>query len=144
MKREIKFRAWTGEEMIYFGNGMKHRYDFENGYVFAFSGEEYSGFSLHEMFDDESEFEVMQYTGLKDKNSKEIYEGDIISIRPRGANYPINYVVVFNHDELGFRIRFIDRYINNESGFYDEKIKESSYDVFEVIGNIYQNRELLK
>lgn len=61
MKREIKFRTWNKETK-----------KFE-----SFFG--HSEVALNSMFESEV-FEIQQYTGLKDKNGKEIYEGDLIII----------------------------------------------------------------
>lgn len=77
--------------------------------------------------------EVNQYTGLKDKNNKEIYEGDIVKLR---ANHGIG--VIKYDDEWG---AFIVEYIKPRpivvlgTNYYKEDI--------EVIGNIYENPELL-
>ena len=123
--KEIKFRAWDGVD--YMSNP----------------------FTLHDIQDGKIEFThdekivFMQYTGLKDKNGVEIYKGDIMLIKERGANYPLKYIVVFNEPELGFRLRWEGRYKETDSGFYDKKISQSSYEVFEIIGNIYSNPELL-
>jgi len=66
---------------------------------------------------------VMQYTGLKDKNNKEIYEGDVVKT-------PIGTGMVF--DRLG--CWFIEG--QKELGYFH------SYEL-EVVGNIYENPELL-
>lgn len=67
--------------------------------------------------------EYQQYTGLKDSNGKEIYEGDIV-IRSWGKNEKIEEV-----KDIGFDLKLSEL----ESG-----------GITEVIGNIYQNPELLK
>lgn len=78
---------------------------------------------------------VMQYTGLKDKNGKEIYEGDIISYK---------YYRGFSggEKEIIAKVEFIDGCF----GFYEFVGYFNRYDLNEskVIGNIYENPELLK
>ena len=125
MQRELKFRAWNGEQMIspdYIGrDGLA--YWKENSIPSATN-------------------KIMQFTNKKDKNGNDVYEGDILSVRPKGANYPIKYVVVFNED-AAFKLRFIDRYLRNEDSFYDIKIEPERNDIFEIIGNVYKTPELL-
>lgn len=79
---------------------------------------------------------VGQYTGLTDKNSKKIFEGDIVKIylyEPKGlANYEIGCI---KYDDIKARFVFC-----TEKGNYG--IDNSN--VFEVIGNIHDNPELLK
>jgi uncharacterized phage protein (TIGR01671 family) len=72
---------------------------------------------------------IGQYTGLKDKNGKEIYEGDIIST---DLDRPFN-IVVFRNGAFVFQCH------DNGKDYYDYMF---SYG--EVIGNIYENPELLK
>lgn len=86
----------------------------------------------------------LQYTGLKDKNGKEIYEGDVLMTKERRANFPLKWVVVYNEEQTGFRLRWEKRFTNNEGGFYDILISSNEYEQFEVIGNIYENSNLLK
>ena len=73
----------------------------------------------------------MQYTGLKDSNGKEIYEGDIVHHLKYGGNYPVIY--------------------SCENTGYDLKTKRDSMHLcitccpnLEVIGNIYENPEQLE
>lgn len=75
--------------------------------------------------------ELMQYTGIKDKNGKEIYEGDIL-YNKKTLLYPIT----FYYD------KYLSAYlIENGSNFLGVAI--SKYKL-EVIGNIYENPELLE
>ena len=124
--REIKFRAFIKElneiREVEYINFLKKMISFPN----KFCKEYY----LNADFD---EIELMQYTGLKDKNNKEIYEGDIVKLR---ANHGIG--VVKYYDEWG---AFVVEYIKPKPlvvlgmSYYKENI--------EVIGNIYENPELL-
>lgn len=80
---------------------------------------------------------LMQYTGLKDKNGKEIYEGDVLRM---SAFSPELNIVRFNRG--GFCIEPILE-APLEAGFWPD-IKYAEDDGSEVIGNIYENPELLK
>lgn len=104
--RQIKFRAW----------------DKANNMMIDMHAMEY--FARTETRN-QTRFELMQYTGLKDKNGKEIYEGDIVKI-PDGRLHTI----VWEH--WGFCIK------DPQSGIYNAL---SEY--LEIIGNIYENQELL-
>lgn len=128
MGREIKFRAWDTEtkEMSY-DYLSKHwlRVCIESPYV-----------------------ELMQYTGLKDKNGREIYEGDILT----SVEYPFQ-------DEGKYNYHGVIEWIDEEASFYMTKRLANpekrgmsngisqpieSIEEFEVIGNIYENPELLE
>src|SRR5690625_976490 len=74
-------------------------------------------------------FKVMQYTGLKDKNGREIYEGDIVKYVYRKPMLPELYVVKDMTNYLDMHIL--------------EKIISKPLSAMEVIGNIYENPELL-
>ncbi len=124
MQREIKFRVWAnadeGLKMIYLDTA-----DFDNGLWF----------SSPEHIDDYEDC-IMQYTGLKDKNSKDIYEGDVLSavspkIGPMDVRFENGCFVAYNRfGRWGPLSRAFD---------YDIKEFYSA----EVIGNIYQHPELL-
>ena len=122
--REIKFRAWDKEKKIMgevLGIDILHKEIF-------FSNEDANCYE-HTDFKD---IELMQYTGLKDKNNKEIYEGDIVKLR---ANHRIG--VIKYYDEWGaFVIEYIKpRPLAVLGNYYKENI--------EILGNIYENPELL-
>ena len=78
------------------------------------------------------EIELMQSTGLKDKNGKEIFEGDILT----SQNYPVKGVVEFRTD-LGLWVHYLKEYSYFE---YLGNVAGSK----EIIGNIYENPELLE
>ena len=81
------------------------------------------------------EIELMQSTGLKDKNGKEIFEGDIVDYKGREA------VVKWHGSYASFIYRFVDELQERASDW--EPLFLACYH-FEVIGNIYENPELLE
>lgn len=132
MQREIKFRAWekNRKEMlevlgVFFDVGtIKHKPLKIKGNTNPFN-EGYPNTYFRDI-------EVMQYTGLKDKNGKEIYEGDIVEF-PIGNGDLIKQQVVFQRGAF-----------TTESGRMWGYEKDTLYlGWYEVIGNIYENPELL-
>jgi len=122
--REIKFKAWEGrrKEMDYIND----LYWFEENGVSDGAGDGLYG-----------NYKIMQYTGLKDKNCKEIYEGDIVEcvdMHDSNIDYwivkPPRYKVYWNDEWACFEITGM--------GMPDDI---SRY--WEVIGNIYENPELV-
>ena len=78
---------------------------------------------------------IMQSTGLKDKNGKEIFEGDIVDYKGREA------VVKWHGSYASFIYRFVDGLQERVSEW--DPLFLACYH-FEVIGNIYENPELLE
>jgi len=116
--REIKFRAWMGDKIL-------------KDIVIVSPEITKFGSALNIGIKDfieqgEGEYILMQYTGLKDKNGKEIYEGDII-----GCENCMNSYILW--EDGAFCI----------SGDNDV-VAQSDASQWEVIGNIYENPELVK
>lgn len=138
--REIKFRAWDKfqKEMItdflipnskVFG---KYRMAIAfNGDIFTFTDAELADFKEEDMVNSPiyiDRFELMQFTGLRDDNGKEVYEGDIISIPELGR-----YEVVFKEGCFGA-----------EDGQGFAPFRQTIWGLGgEVIGNIHDNPSLL-
>ena len=130
-----KFRAWhkTWEEM---GKVKRIRFDDDgNANNVLFKGKE---FGVNAKI---NEFELMQSTGLKDKNGKEIFEGDIVTDGEFAR-------IVQYHQTLGFYMfdeegneRFFSDSATLEDFEEDAKIVS---EILEIIGNVYENPELLE
>ena len=100
------------------------------------SSSNYGNYSIS--FDD---IELMQYTGLKDKNGKEIYEGDIIHINDNFLD-KFDYLIEWNEEYLRYYLYSVDKEkLNKLGGILEAHL--NSLEV-EVIGNIYDNPELLE
>jgi len=112
--REIKFRAWDNNLRLLIN--IFTLYNEGTGSVIP-QTEQHSATTGNERY------VLMQYTGLKDKNGKEIYEGDVC-----GKVLPYNR----------------DFEIDNTPSQWHSLIEFGSLEDLEVIGNIYENPELLK
>ena len=117
--REIKFRAWivSSKKMI----------DWQR-----LCQREDAGFNLVETKDRK----LMQFTGLKDKNGKEIYEGDILREQPSGFEPRDIYIAEWTDNRWGLVKK------HKDFGNYERHFKDAFQ--MEVIGNIYENGDLLK
>lgn len=142
MNREIKFRvfdrmskrmhivgtdhhdsmriSWSGDNQVCY-------YNLQNGEGSILSGEE--------MPADDSGYILMQYTGLKDKNGKEIYEGDIVNCK----EYECYGKITWDEDCAAFYFEILQ-----EDGTFIDEWLYDYIDELEVIGNIYENPELLE
>jgi len=89
-----------------------------------------------------SDVELIQYTGVKDKNGKEIYEGDIVKLTGVAGEEGVGEVI-FDKKNASFRIKTIEN--ENKIDFWGFYQLLSVFRVkIEVIGNIFENPELLE
>lgn len=134
MTREIKFRAWNIEDKIMLMeaqdmyDGLGTYYDNKGNEVDVY--QYFNSSSFGGILDDakESTHAVMQSTGLKDKNGKEIYEGDIIKIISKNRKWEGIKIVEWDAPRAMFT---------------PSQIRYADVTATEIIGNIYQNPELM-
>lgn len=86
-----------------------------------------------------NDIHLMQSTNLHDKNGQEIFEGDIIDIEVDDTETPIN-ARVFQNSKIGILMFHV--FEDNEDVPMVELLEDNSV-AFEIIGNIYDNKDLL-
>ena len=85
--------------------------------------------------------EPMQYTGLQDRNGQDIYEGDVLSTILTKDDV-MNNVIVYGH--CGFEHKWLDAGTAHlRSSKQDPMFRNVSL-IFDIIGNIYENKELIE
>ncbi len=125
MKRDFIFRAFDGEIMLFYEPQTDEEYDYEWVELFF------------------RKCHVMQFTGKYDKNKKPIYEGDIVKSDKKFYSTNLAEVRWLN-DRCSFY--FVAKTVGTD--IINREPYESAYKInslkVEVIGNIYQNAELLQ
>lgn len=119
--REIKFRAWDIDR--------KEMYYIDDFYWFEEEGVHDSDGDGHH-----ANYELTQFTGLCDKNDKGIYEGDIIMGNSYGE-YPL--IIKWDDEYSGF-------YCHDPRGDWEDHLNMKEATEGKVVGNIYENHELLE
>ena len=120
--REIKFRAWDNNSSLMIN--VFTLYNEGTGSVIPQTDQ-------HSSTTGTERYKIMQYTGLKDKNSKEIYEGDIV-FEPKMRK---KAVVSWRNERATFWLT---------DGKEREILLMLENNRYEIIGNIYENPELIK
>ena len=127
MKREIKFRAYSSHNhKMYPVSDIEWDID---GRIWVTADDGKNGI---ELIDDEAH--LMQYTGLHDKNGREIYEGDILDIGLRNQDgKPVIAPVSYETYAAGYVLD------NGGNGIWQRLTEDC-----EVIGNIFEDKQLLE
>ena len=126
----LKFRIWSKEKGVFLETMDS------GGMVFTTNGYEWHGLNMFLG----SHFVIQQFTGLKDKNGREIYEGDIV----KGINL-YNFTGEFKGIINYFPCRFIYsvKYPNNGNGGGVLDATEVEEHCLEIVGNIFENPSLI-
>jgi uncharacterized phage protein (TIGR01671 family) len=130
MSRELKFRVWDKlyKRFIYADKG------YQGHYILTLDGR----FQNLQNGSGGDEYVVQEYIGLKDKNNKDIYEGDIISF---SVNYTVELgdpdVIEYKDCEVYYDEELAGYYFGKDGHQILDKIMEES---IEVTGNIFENK----
>ena len=144
MSRPIKFRAWFKEPKMMLSSDDIYIALALSGKIRKLNTEGSSPSLLAYGRDDiDDDFVLMQFTGLHDKNGKPIFEGDIIG---SGTSYPLEVFWM----GLAWGVRWNDNgtaeeeIICDDGGDMEMDEKQSKLKYMEVLGNIYENPEMVK
>ena len=132
--REIKFRAWFANRMWY---AITQLVFSATGIRIAYLNNDENDFDIPaDTWTGKDDYEIMQYTGLHDKTGREIYEGDIVDW-PDGVG-------MVHWDERSAQFLHTYQEKINPGWYRPSKALWGKVEVVEVIGNIYEHKELLE
>lgn len=140
MNDRFRFRVWRKEKDNFIKRQGAMIYNAEDVYDgCCFSGYKLNNNDGHiscfgEYLSKDDEYVTMQCTGLKDKNGKLIYEGDIVQ-----GTSKYKYIIAYSDINACFYLQTIEP---EQPNFPLNEINLKDY--FEIIGNIYENKELLE
>lgn len=130
-KTMLRFRIWNGRLKVMI-KGYKEAKKFFHGFCNDPEDERNLGLSFWKISDDY--YKILKSTGLKDKKGVEIFEGDVVKTEDKEQNR--EWIDVVDWSDM-------EEYV--DSAKFELRFREGWYlDELEVIGNIYENPELLK
>lgn len=132
--REIKFRAWMEDEML------------SHDDLVNMDQETHAMYTI--LTEPQEDITFMQYTGLKVNGDIELYEGDIVPVKSSvyfgwkqgREHFKANAVVVYDEKEMRYRFLAYTKDYGKQYVDFDKSIRQS----YKIIGNIYENPELLE
>jgi uncharacterized phage protein (TIGR01671 family) len=123
--RELKFRVYIPDHVkfSYFRLG---EFDYSDRYLY------------------QHQYPVQQYTGLQDRDGKEIYEGDIVKYNPDDRTVDREGIIEWSNYYHGWTIRDKQCYPESKYGVFSLACPFMSFNGVEIICHIFENPELLK
>src|SRR5262245_38721138 len=139
MTRAIKFRSWANGSM-WNVNALACS---DGSEQMDLVDDSIGGYDDVSLFDNAEDRVIMQYVGVKDKNGKDIYEGDVVYVKNMLVETVPPYRAVVEWDKYRYCVRNL-----NTPNYSALQFPYNNLDIFgldiEVIGNIYENPELLE